>query len=51
MLLWGYGFDWVTLGIFAGMYFATAVGVTIGYHRLFTHRAFETHRVVKAILA
>ena len=50
-LLWGYGFDWITLGVFAGMYLATAIGVTVGYHRLFTHRAFETNRVVKATLA
>ena len=49
-MLWGYGFDWVTLGIFAGMYLGSAFGVTVGYHRLFTHRAFETNRVVKAIL-
>ena len=50
-LLWGYGFDWVTMGIFAGMYLCTAFGVTVGYHRLFTHRAFETNRVMKCILA
>jgi stearoyl-CoA desaturase (delta-9 desaturase) len=27
------------------------VGITVGYHRLFTHRAFETSRVVQFILA
>jgi stearoyl-CoA desaturase (delta-9 desaturase) len=50
-MLWGYGFDWVTLAVFATMYILTAVGVTVGFHRLFTHRAFETNMVVKAILA
>ena len=49
-LLWGHGFGWVYGGILAGMYLGTAVGVTVGYHRLFTHRAFETNPVVKFIL-
>lgn len=50
-LLWGYGFDWVHLGLLLGMYAATVLGVTIGFHRLFTHRSFETVRPVQAILA
>ncbi len=29
----------------------TAVGITVGYHRLFTHRAFETNKVVQFVLA
>src|SRR4029078_10201602 len=50
-LLWGWGFSWVHLGRLVGMYVATAVGVTVGYHRLFTHKAFETTAPVKFILA
>jgi stearoyl-CoA desaturase (delta-9 desaturase) len=50
-LLWGRGFSGLHLGLLIGMYLATVFGVTIGYHRLFTHRAFETSAVVKAILA
>lgn len=50
VLLWGRGFDWTSLGLFLGMYTATALGITVGYHRLFTHRSFETHAVIKAIL-
>ncbi len=50
ILLWGHGFGWVYGAIFAGMYLATAVGITVGYHRLFCHKAFETNPVVKAIL-
>ena len=49
--LWGRGFSWVELGLFLGMYIITGVGITVGYHRLFTHRAFETSRVVQFILA
>jgi stearoyl-CoA desaturase (delta-9 desaturase) len=51
VFLWGRGFSWVELGLFLGMYIITGVGITVGYHRLFTHRAFETSRVVQFILA
>ena len=51
VLLWGVAFDWVYLGILAVMYLLTAVGVTVGYHRLFTHRSFKAPRVVAATLA
>jgi stearoyl-CoA desaturase (delta-9 desaturase) len=50
-LLWGWGFSWVHLGLLIGMYVATALGVTVGFHRLFTHRSFETNAVVKFIFA
>ncbi len=50
VLLWGHGFDAVQLGIFLVMYFATGLGITVGYHRLFTHRAFEANRAVTATL-
>lgn len=48
---WGWGFSWIDLVILAAMYSATVLGVTIGYHRLFTHRAFETVRPVKILWA
>lgn len=50
-LLWGVAFNWVYLAILAGMYLASAVGITVGYHRLFTHRSFETPKPVAAVLA
>jgi stearoyl-CoA desaturase (delta-9 desaturase) len=49
--LWGWGFSWVDFGLLLGMYFLTAVGITVGFHRLFTHRSFETNRVVQFVLA
>jgi stearoyl-CoA desaturase (delta-9 desaturase) len=51
VFLWGRGFSWVELGLLIGMYAVTAVGITVGYHRLFTHRSFETNRVVQFLLA
>ncbi len=50
-LLWGPGFGWVHFGVFFSMYVLTGLGITIGYHRLFTHRAFETNPVLKFIFA
>ena len=42
VLAWGWGVTWVDLGLLAGLYLLTAVGITVGYHRLFVHRSFET---------
>lgn len=39
------------LGIAAGMYLPTAIGVTVGFHRLLAHRAFQTYRPIKYLLA
>jgi stearoyl-CoA desaturase (delta-9 desaturase) len=50
-LLWGRGMSWVELGLLLGMYVLTGLGITVGYHRLFTHRSFETQGAVKFILA
>jgi stearoyl-CoA desaturase (delta-9 desaturase) len=49
--LWGRGFHWIDGGLLLGMYALTAIGITVGYHRLFTHRAFEANRVVQFVLA
>jgi stearoyl-CoA desaturase (delta-9 desaturase) len=48
---WGWGFSWIDLCILVVMCGATGVGITIGFHRLFTHRSFETVRPIKIILA
>ncbi len=51
LLLWGSGVTWVSLTALVGMYTLSGFGVTVGYHRLFTHRAFETVRPIKYTLA
>jgi stearoyl-CoA desaturase (delta-9 desaturase) len=38
----------ILLGVF---YVLTSLGVTLGYHRLFTHRSFQTSAPVRAALA
>ena len=39
------------LAVFAILYLLTGFGITVGFHRLFTHRSFKTGRTVRAILA
>jgi stearoyl-CoA desaturase (delta-9 desaturase) len=48
---WGWGFSGVELGLLLLMYFLTAVGITVGYHRLFTHRSFQAVPAVQFVLA
>jgi stearoyl-CoA desaturase (Delta-9 desaturase) len=50
-LAWGGTLHWQDLVVFAITYAFTGLGITVGYHRLFTHRSFKTTRVVRALLA
>jgi stearoyl-CoA desaturase (delta-9 desaturase) len=50
VFLWGWGFSWTDFGLLVGMYVLTALGITVGFHRLFTHHSFETYRVVQLVL-
>jgi stearoyl-CoA desaturase (delta-9 desaturase) len=49
--IWGWGFSWTDMGLLIGMYLLTALGITVGFHRLFTHRSFETYEWVKFAFA
>ena len=42
---------WLNLILLTAFYFVIAHGVTIGFHRLFTHRSFEARRPLKIVLA
>jgi stearoyl-CoA desaturase (delta-9 desaturase) len=50
-VLWGWGLGWRDVVIGAAMYVITGHGVTIGFHRFFTHRAFRAKRWVQVVLA
>jgi len=50
-LSWGGLVSWRDLAIFAVMYLLAGLGVTVGYHRLLTHRAFEASPAVRGTLA
>jgi stearoyl-CoA desaturase (Delta-9 desaturase) len=51
VLLWNRAVGPLDLGILAVLYLLSGVGVTVGFHRLLTHRAFETYRPLKYALA
>jgi stearoyl-CoA desaturase (delta-9 desaturase) len=40
--IWGSWLGWNDVIVFALMYAATGLGVTVGFHRLLTHRSFST---------
>jgi len=45
-------FSWSAFAVFLGLYWAVCgFGISMGYHRLLTHRGFETSRAVRFILA
>jgi stearoyl-CoA desaturase (Delta-9 desaturase) len=49
--VWGDFLRWSDAIVFAIMYVSTGLGVTVGFHRLFTHRSFKTSRPVRAVFA
>jgi stearoyl-CoA desaturase (delta-9 desaturase) len=51
ILLWGHAVDGFDLGLLVVMYLLTGFGVTVGFHRLFTHRSFAAARPVELTLA
>src|SRR6185312_10027803 len=51
VLLWNRFLGPRDLAIFAVMYLLTALGVTVGFHRLLTHRAFQTRPWLRYTLA
>jgi stearoyl-CoA desaturase (delta-9 desaturase) len=50
-LAWGSLLHWSDLVVFAILYVLTGLGITVGFHRLFTHRAFQTRTAVRATFA
>jgi len=48
---WADLLHWSDVAVFVIMYIATGLGVTVGFHRYFTHRSFKTSRPMRAILA
>ncbi len=48
---WGGWLGWTDLLIMGAMYWFTGHGITVGFHRLFTHKSFKPNRFVKNALA
>jgi stearoyl-CoA desaturase (delta-9 desaturase) len=50
-LLWNELVGWTDLLLLASMYLLTTMGITVGFHRLLTHRAFATYRPIQYLFA
>jgi stearoyl-CoA desaturase (delta-9 desaturase) len=50
-LAWGHGLGLADVLLAAGFYALTGLGVTVGFHRLLTHRAFTASRPLRIALA
>ena len=51
VLLWDRAVGVSDLVLLAVCYLVTAIGITVGYHRLLTHRAFATHAWLERLFA
>src|ERR1700755_3326580 len=50
-IFWGDWVGWADVVVFSIMYLLSGFGVTVGYHRMLTHRAFQTHRATRYVFA
>lgn len=50
-IAWGWGLNWTDIALAASFYVVTGLGVTVGFHRYFTHRAFKAKRGLRVALA
>jgi stearoyl-CoA desaturase (Delta-9 desaturase) len=50
-LAWGWGLSVLDASLAAGFYLLTLTGITVGYHRHFTHRSFRAARALRITLA
>ncbi|HEX3815654.1 MAG TPA: acyl-CoA desaturase [Mycobacteriales bacterium] len=48
---WGWGISWLDVGLFFGFFLVGGVGVTMGFHRYFTHGSFKAKRGLKIAMA
>ncbi|HWT91487.1 MAG TPA: acyl-CoA desaturase [Solirubrobacteraceae bacterium] len=51
VLLWNKAIDLIDVGIMVATYVAVGFGVTVGYHRMLTHRSFQTSKPMEYLFA
>jgi stearoyl-CoA desaturase (delta-9 desaturase) len=51
VLLWNRVVGWTDLVLLAILYVITGLGITVGFHRMLTHRSFQTSKTVERIFA
>jgi stearoyl-CoA desaturase (Delta-9 desaturase) len=48
---WHHGVGWFDLALALVLYVITGLGISLGFHRLFTHRSFRARRGLRIVLA
>jgi stearoyl-CoA desaturase (delta-9 desaturase) len=51
VFFWNHGIGWLDLGLAVSLYVFTGIGLSVGFHRLFSHRSFVATRWLKVALA
>jgi stearoyl-CoA desaturase (delta-9 desaturase) len=49
--VWNEALHWRDIAILAAAYAITGLGVTVGFHRLLTHRSFKTSAALRGVMA
>ena len=49
-LFWHHGIGWFDLALGVTLYAITGLGISLGFHRLFTHRSFRARRALRIAL-
>ena len=50
-VVWGWGLTWTDVVLATVFYVISGLGITVGYHRYFTHGSFKTGRALRIALA
>ncbi|MCY7342525.1 MAG: acyl-CoA desaturase [Pseudonocardia sp.] len=50
-LAWGWGVGWSDLGLLGAFYVVAVLGITVGFHRHFTHKAFKARPWLRVAMA
>jgi stearoyl-CoA desaturase (delta-9 desaturase) len=48
---WGWGLGWTDIAIALPFYAVSGLGITVGFHRYFTHGSFKANRALRVALA
>jgi stearoyl-CoA desaturase (Delta-9 desaturase) len=48
---WGWGISWLDIALALAFYLVSGLGVTVGFHRYFTHGGFKAKRWLRVLLA
>src|SRR3954453_2144837 len=51
VMFWGHGISITDAAIAAGFYIVSGLGITVGFHRYFTHGSFKAKRPLRVALA